>query len=86
MWDDSDMTPSGVGGRCLNSWQASKRLKDGRGSLEEVVVSLAHDAHLAGANSFLCFQHCTHDGAWVCFISARAPHLLQELQTGMHVA
>lgn len=48
MWDDSDMTPAGVSGRCLNSWQASKRLKDGRGSLEEVVVSLAHDAHLAG--------------------------------------
>lgn len=49
MWDDSDMAPSGVGGKCLNSWQASKRLKDGRGALEEVVVSLAHDAHLAGA-------------------------------------
>ena len=48
MWDDSDMTPTGVGGRCLNPWQASKRLKDGRGTLQEVVVPLSHDTHLSG--------------------------------------
>ena len=34
--------------RCLNSWQASKRLKDGRGDVEEIAVQLGHDTHLAG--------------------------------------
>ncbi len=48
MWDDSDMAPFNIGGRCLNSWQASKRLKDGRGGLQEVTVQLSHDANLAG--------------------------------------
>ena len=58
MWDDSDMTPTGIGGRCLNAWQASKRLKDGRGSLQEVVVPLSHDGHLAGDfDSFATAYH-----------------------------
>lgn len=48
VWDDSDTSPTNIGGRCLNSWQASKRLKDGRGGVEEVVVSLSHDPNLAG--------------------------------------
>jgi hypothetical protein len=57
VWDDSDMTPTGVGGRCLNPWQASKRLKDGRGTLQEVVVPLSHDAHLSGDPSSLAAVH-----------------------------
>ena len=57
VWDDSDMTPTGVGGRCLNPWQASKRLKDGRGTLQEVVVPLSHDTHLSGEPGSLAAVH-----------------------------
>lgn len=48
MWDDSDMGDN-VGGRCLNSWQASRRMKAGRGDYEEVVVHLSFDEHISGA-------------------------------------
>ena len=47
VWDDSD-TGDAVGGRCLNSWQASRRLKAGQGAYEEVVVQLSFDEHISG--------------------------------------
>lgn len=48
VWDDSDMSQSAIGGTCLDSWQASKRLRDGKGAIEEVVVALNHDRFLKG--------------------------------------
>lgn len=48
MWDDSDMGDN-VGGRCLNSWQASRRMKAGRGAYEEIVVQLSFDERISGA-------------------------------------
>lgn len=42
IWDDSDVRPGGIGGTCLSVDQASMRLQEGNGSIEEVTVSLAH--------------------------------------------
>ena len=47
VWDDTG-TGEDIGGRCLNSWQASRRIKDGRGSYEEVVVHISTDEHITG--------------------------------------
>ena len=49
VWDDSDMSQAAIGGTCLDSWQAGKRLQEGEGALEEVVVGLSHDTFLQGA-------------------------------------
>ena len=88
MWDDSDMAPAHISGRCLNSWQASKRLKDGSGGLQEVVIPLAHDTHLAGAHprkktTLLCFLRrllwpasvLQTDVAVVCLLLVHDTHL-----------
>ncbi len=32
----------------MNPWQASRRMKEGHGSYEEVVVHVSHDDHIAG--------------------------------------
>ena len=47
VWDDSEMG-SASGGRCLNSWQARRRLKDASGAYEEIVVQLSFDEHITG--------------------------------------
>ncbi len=51
VWDDSDTSQSAIGGTCLDSWQAGKRMRDGKGSVEEVAVALSHDAYLQGAHA-----------------------------------
>ena len=48
VWDDSD-TGDNVGGRCLNWWQASRRMKAGHGAFEQIDVQLSFDEHVSGA-------------------------------------
>ena len=47
MWDDTG-TEDAVGGRCLNSWQARRRMNDNNSTLEEVIVQLSFDEHISG--------------------------------------